>query len=103
MTVPDPFVVAASALVGIGFYGFVSRSHPIRRLLAINLVGNGVFLALIRIAYAMDGGPDPVPHAMVLTGIVIAVTATAFGLAVARRRLNRPGPGEETGASERGS
>ena len=29
--------------------------------------------------------PDPVPHAMVLTGIVVAVSATAFALVLARR------------------
>ena len=66
--------------------------HPLRRLLAINLVGNGVFLALILIARRLPDGPDPVPHAMVLTGIVIAVSATAFGLALIRRQA-RPEDG----------
>jgi len=32
-----------------------------------------------------DGGVDPVPQAMVLTGIVVAVAATALALALARR------------------
>ena len=29
---------------------------------------------------------DPIPHALVLTGIVVAVSATALGLALERRR-----------------
>ncbi|MCP1674910.1 multicomponent Na+:H+ antiporter subunit C [Natronocella acetinitrilica] len=82
----DPYALAAAALLAIGFYGFAVQSHPLRRLLAINIFGNGVFLALILIARRLPEGPDPVPHAMVLTGIVIAVSATAFGLALVRRK-----------------
>jgi len=29
--------------------------------------------------------PDPVPHALVLTGIVVAVSISAFALALARQ------------------
>jgi multicomponent Na+:H+ antiporter subunit C len=35
--------------------------------------------------------PDPVPHAMVLTGIVVAVSATAFALSLVRRLHARTG------------
>ena len=83
----DPFALAAGALVAVGFYGFITRQHPLRRLLAINIFGNGVFMAFIVVAYRLPGDADPVPHAMVLTGIVIAVSATAFGLALVRRRI----------------
>ena len=92
MTGFDPFALAAAGLIAFGLYGFCVCRHPLRRLLAINLVGNGVFLALILIARRLPDGPDPVPHAMVLTGIVIAVSATAFGLALIRRQA-RPEDG----------
>jgi multicomponent Na+:H+ antiporter subunit C len=49
-------------------------------------MGTGIFLFLVAAA-ARNGleNPDPVPHAMVLTGIVVAVSATALGLALAGR------------------
>jgi multicomponent Na+:H+ antiporter subunit C len=40
---------------------------------------------------ASDGIADPVPQAMVLTGIVVSVAATALALALARRLLNLTG------------
>ncbi len=43
-------------------------------------------MMLIAVAYRGPGvPPDPVPHALVLTGIVVAVSATALALALARR------------------
>ncbi len=82
----DVYAIAAAVLIGLGFHGLVTQPHPLKRLLAVNVVGNGVFLALIVLARRLPEGPDPIPHAMVLTGIVIAVSATAFGLALVRRQ-----------------
>jgi len=62
--------------------------HPslLHRVIGINVLGAGVFMILITIAYrGPDVPPDPVPHALVLTGIVVAVSATALALALARR------------------
>ena len=62
--------------------------HPslLQRVIGINVMGSGVFLLLIVVAYRGTGmPPDPVPHALVLTGIVVAVSATALALALARR------------------
>lgn len=84
----DVFAVAASALVCLGFHGFITQNHPIKRLLAVNVFGSGAFMALIVIARRLPDGPDPVPQAMVLTGIVIAVGATAFGLTLVRRQAD---------------
>jgi multicomponent Na+:H+ antiporter subunit C len=56
------------------------------RLLALNVCGAGVFLIFIAIAYSgVELMADPVPHALVLTGIVVAVSATAMALALGRR------------------
>jgi multicomponent Na+:H+ antiporter subunit C len=76
----------SAVLFSIGLYGLVTRAHLLRKLLALNIMGSAVFLLLIAVADRNRlGTPDPVPHAMVLTGIVVAVSATAFALALARR------------------
>jgi len=94
----DPFTLAAAGLMAVGLYGFITRNHPLQRLLAVNVFGNGAFLSLVVIARRLDGVPDPIPHAMVLTGIVIAVSATALGLALVRR-IERDRQNEEADAS----
>jgi multicomponent Na+:H+ antiporter subunit C len=91
-----PFVVyaaASAALVAIALYALVVRHELIRKIVALNVLSAAAFLLLVVIAHrngqTLPGGtevvPDPVPHAMVLTGIVVAVSATAFGLVLARR------------------
>ena len=70
--------------------------HPslLQRIVAVNVVGSGVFLVLIAVAYRGPGvAPDPVPHALVLTGIVVAVSATALALALVRRLHGTHGDG----------
>ena len=58
----------------------------LRKLIAINVMGAGVFQILVVIAYrGLELPPDPVPHALVLTGIVVAVSATALALAFGKR------------------
>ena len=58
----------------------------LRRVLAINIAGAGLFLLLIAVAFRGNGATaDPVPHALVLTGIVVAFSATALALALGRR------------------
>jgi multicomponent Na+:H+ antiporter subunit C len=85
----DPFLLyslVSVALFCIGVHGLVVRAHLLHKLLALNIVGSAAFLFLVAVAYRnRDAAPDPVPHAMVLTGIVVAVSATAFALALARR------------------
>lgn len=85
MTQPLLYALAASLLFGIAVYGFLSRPHLLRRLVALNMMGTSIFLLLVAFARRDPLQVDPVPHAMVLTGIVIAVSTTAFGLALARR------------------
>lgn len=87
------YAVAACALVAVALYALVVRRALVRKLIALNVLGAATFLLLVAIAYRNAHVPegatelvaDPVPHAMVLTGIVVAVSATAFGLALARR------------------
>ncbi len=80
------FALCAVGLVGIGLIGVVLHRHLLRRVIALNIIGTGVFLMLVALAHRVTDTPaDPVPHAMVLTGIVVAVSATALALALIRR------------------
>ncbi len=86
--------LVGAALVGLGLYGLIVDPQPLRKILAFNLIGSGVFLIFGIVARrgAGLGFPgDPVPQAMVITGIVVAFAASALAVALILR-LN-----EETG------
>lgn len=86
MSTSSLYLLAGAALFAVGFYGVVARRHLLQRILAVNVMGNGVFLVFITGAARAPGEvADPVPHAMVLTGIVVAVCATGLALALANR------------------
>jgi multicomponent Na+:H+ antiporter subunit C len=98
--------LTGAILVGLGLYGLLTQPHPLRKILAFNLLGSGVFLMFGIIARrgAVAGfQADPVPQALVITGIVIAFCATALAVALLLRLFELTGsptlrPGE---ASER--
>lgn len=79
------------ALTGLGLFvlglrALIVRTHLLRKILAFNVMGSGVFLVLAGLAGRTPSGiPDPVPHAMVITGIVVAVAATALALSLMLR------------------
>jgi multicomponent Na+:H+ antiporter subunit C len=75
------------ALFIMGLFALIACSHPLRKILAVNIMATGIFLILIATAYkqAGTGEIDPVPHAMVLTGIVVSVSVTALALILACR------------------
>lgn len=72
-------------LFGGGLFSIIVRSHPLRKILAANIMSTGVFLVLVATAYRTDGVIDPIPHAMILTGIVVSVSVTALALVLACR------------------
>ncbi|MBC8318101.1 MAG: cation:proton antiporter subunit C [Desulfobulbaceae bacterium] len=74
-------------LFSMGLFALIACSHPLRKILAINVMATGVFLILIATAYRQigTGEIDPVPQAMVLTGIVVSVSVTALALILACR------------------
>ncbi|MFO7527293.1 MAG: cation:proton antiporter subunit C [Marinobacter sp.] len=82
--------LAGAALCAIGLFGFIFISHLLRKLLAFNLMGSGVFLILVGLAQHRSG-PDPVPQALVLTGIVVAIAATALAVVLIRRYYHLSG------------
>jgi multicomponent Na+:H+ antiporter subunit C len=80
------YALVGCALFAIGLHALVVQPHLLRKILGLNVSGGGVFLVLVAIAHRGPGVvPDPVPHAMVLTGIVVAVCGTAVALVLAGR------------------
>ena len=80
------FAVAAVVVFCMALYGLIAYAHLIRKIMALNIMGSAVFLFFG--AMARRGDPevtDPVPQAMVITGIVVAVAATAFAVSLAKR------------------
>lgn len=80
------FGIAGVALFAIGVYGALLHRVLLGRILAINVCGVGVFTVFVALAWRGPVlAPDPLPHALVLTGIVVAVSATGLALALGRR------------------
>ena len=85
MTEATLYGLCAAGLVGLGLYGVIVQPQPLRKILAFNLVGAGVFLlfgVFARRGAAAGMAADPVPQAMVITGIVVAFAATALAVAL---------------------
>ncbi|MDP3440236.1 MAG: NADH-quinone oxidoreductase subunit K [Azonexus sp.] len=78
------FAATGVVLFAMGVAGVLLLAHLLRRILAFNLMGSGAFLVLVGLAQR-NNIADPLPQAMVLTGIVVAVAATALALALLRR------------------
>lgn len=88
MNVLALFGLCGSALVGIGLYGLIVNPQPLRKIIAFNMIGSGVFLLfgiVARRGAALGMGGDPVPQALVITGIVVAFSATALAVALLLR------------------
>lgn len=85
------YALLGTSLVMIGLLGLILHRHLMRRILALNVMGSGVFM--IFVAFALRAGipPDPVPHAMVLTGLVVSVSSTALALTLIRRLMRQQG------------
>ena len=74
------YSITGVGLFAIGLLGVVLASHIIRKVLALNVMGVGIFMLLIALAKQNAFTIDPLPQAMVLTGIVIAAAGTALAL-----------------------
>ena len=77
----------------IGLYAIIAKENLIKKIMGINILSTSVFLFLISIG-DIEGGAapiivpgvdtyvNPLPHVLVLTGIVVAVAITAFALSL---------------------
>lgn len=86
MSVPVIYALVGVALFCIALYAVIVEADPLRKVLAVNVMSSGVFLVLVALARRTPGpSPDPVPHAMVITGIVVAISATALAIVLIQR------------------
>ncbi len=88
----------------VGLYGVLTRRNVIKIIIGLSFMEFSIFLFLILIGYIEGGAApilsktvvttrfvDPLPQAMVLTAIVIAMAANAMLLAIAVRLYKRYG------------
>lgn len=86
MTRADAYLLLGVALAVLGAARLLLTADLIRRVVALNVSSAGVLMVLVALAYRADPDePDPVLHALVLTGIVITVSVTALALGLVRR------------------
>lgn len=99
MTDPGQLYALAGVWIAVlGLRGVLVGADFFRRVLAANILGSGVFLVMVSLAgRAPEMPPDPVPHGMILTGIVVAVSGTALMLALLGklREPDTPGPEDD--------
>lgn len=87
--------IGAAALFVIGLYTVLTHENLIKRVIGINIMYTAVFLFFISIGYINNANPpiinldqsnliyiNPVPSALILTGIVVSVSVTAFSLSL---------------------
>ena len=84
---------AAMLLFLIGFHTMLTHSNLIKKIIGMNIMETSVFLFFISIGYIRGGNApiidpsvsgyiNPLPSALILTGIVVGVSLTAFALAM---------------------
>ena len=88
------FGLSSAVLVGIGLYGLIVDPQPLRKVIAFNLLGAGVFLlfgVVARRGAAAGFAGDPIPQALVITGLVVAFASTALAVALTLRLVHETG------------
>lgn len=85
------WMVIGAALWLLGLHGLLTLRHALRRIIAFNLMGSGVFLVMIALA-ARSQPSDPLLVALVVTGLVVAVSATALALRLAGVAVDQQEP-----------
>jgi multicomponent Na+:H+ antiporter subunit C len=94
MSTATLYGLCGAVLVGVGLFGLIVDPQPLRKILAFNLIGGGVFLlfgVVARRGAAAGFGGDPVPQALVITGLVVAFAATALAVALLLRLFQQTG------------
>ena len=101
-----------TVLLMVGLYGIVARQHLLRKLMAMNILQVAVIVFFITLSaksgatvpvVIQDGHEinvasyvNPLPHALMLTAIVVSVSTTGVALALLIRIRRRYGTLSET-------
>jgi len=85
----------ALILFMVGFYTALSHSNILKKIIGINIMETSIFLFFVALGYIEGGsapimadgagsGPhmNPLPSALILTGIVVSISITAFALSL---------------------
>jgi multicomponent Na+:H+ antiporter subunit C len=86
---------ASMILFGVGFMTLLLNNNLIKKIIGMNIMDTSIFLFFITKGYISGGSVpiydatqgaqnfmNPLPSALMLTGIVVAVSTTAFALAL---------------------
>ena len=99
LLVDNRYAITACVLFAVGFAHVLLHPNLIRKVVAFNIMDSSVFLLLASrgmiagrtAAILTDGGANtalyvnPIPAGLVLTGIVVSVSVSAFSLALIQR------------------
>jgi len=95
--------VASVVLFLIGLYIIIAKNNLIKKFLGLNIMETAIFSFIVALGVIDRGtppvmGPDaqppytsPVPQALILTGIVVAVSTTALALSLVIRIYQQRG------------
>lgn len=82
------YLFIGAGLFLLGLHSFLLQRQLVRVIIAINIMSSGVFMIMVALARRSDI-TDPILHALVVTGLVVAVSASAFALRLASSLLER--------------
>lgn len=87
--------VASAILFVIGLYTVLTHSNLLKKVIGINIIETSTFLFFVSIGYVTGGRApiveagfvnpvyiNPLPSGLILTGIVVAVSLTAYSLSL---------------------
>lgn len=88
------YYMVAIILFVIGMYTMLTHSNMIKKVIAMNIMDASIFLMFVAVGYAHGSQApiirdnadilyaNPLPGALILTGIVVAVSVTAYALSL---------------------
>lgn len=93
-------------LMMLGFYILISRGNLVKTLVGLSIFQTSVFIFYISLGKIQGGTApileegfrvysNPLPHVLILTGIVVSIATTALGLALVVRIHEAYGTMEE--------
>ncbi|HLE08906.1 MAG TPA: cation:proton antiporter subunit C [Thermodesulfobacteriota bacterium] len=94
------------ALMMIGFYAMIAKENLIKKIIGMNIFQTAVFLFYISAGKVRGGTApilwekavlydNPLPHTLMLTGIVVSVSTTAVAFAIVIKIYREYGTIEE--------
>lgn len=99
----DWYLIAA--LFVVGFWGILAEDNLIRKIFGLSFCNSAITILFVRLAARVGNAPpirdadagatnlmvDPVPHALMLTAIVVGVCIMALAVVLVKRLWDRYG------------